>query len=244
MPENSISFDEFRDLLREVEINRWVFRGQRDESWGLESTLKRFCCNHGQEFSLGEFTTMLDRFISSISSHHTKDYSQLSLFQQIATAQHFGLPTPFLDWTFSPYIATYFAASELINTIPKDGRVRFKVWLLDISELDRLDEEGFKTQLESKTVDCAFIDIATCYFKRIAHQQGCFSFLNFKGCLNENKNLNNYLRSWVIEDDLLKIFQELKWMGISGVTLFDDIDYVAKDVIVNQLIQQRRSQHG
>ena len=242
MKEDSITFDEFRNLLRSVEINRWVFRGQRDEFWGLESTLSRFCRNHGQEFNLSEFKAMLDRFIFFISTHHTKDYSQLSLFQQIAAAQHFGLPTPFLDWTFSPYIATYFAVSELINIITKGRRVRFKIWLLDISKIDRIDQEGFNSQLESKTIDCAFIDIDTCYFKRIAHQQGCFSFLNFYGCLD--KNLNHCLRSWVIEDDLLKIFQELKWMDISGVTLFDDIDYVAKDVMVNHLIGQRGLQHG
>lgn len=41
------------------------------------------------------------------------------LYQMIAFAQHHGIPTRFLDWSYMPYVAVFFAASGVISAVAK-----------------------------------------------------------------------------------------------------------------------------
>jgi hypothetical protein len=56
-------------------------------------------------------------------------------FDLMSVAQHFGLATRLLDWTRDPYVAAYFAASELVLKPENASDSRLAVWALDIQEL-------------------------------------------------------------------------------------------------------------
>lgn len=56
-------------------------------------------------------------------------------FDLMSVAQHFGLPTRLLDWTRDPYVAAFFAASELVLKPKTANGLRLAVWALDIQEL-------------------------------------------------------------------------------------------------------------
>lgn len=96
----------FRDSWNE-EIGRWrspyVFRGQSNRAYELETSIQRFV---GDSDRWGLETRLL---VSFNRYAQQEGDSPDSLLQLMSLAQHHGLPTRLLDWTYSPFVAAYFA---------------------------------------------------------------------------------------------------------------------------------------
>lgn len=105
-----------------------LFRGQNDATWKLATTLERYA---------PYLTDVVDYYykihaakhqIEAHTSHswdipepmkyreevENKDFGFFTLpaYEYLVHLRHFGFPSPLLDWTRSPYIASFFAFSE------------------------------------------------------------------------------------------------------------------------------------
>ena len=108
-----------------------VFRGQFLASWGLDCTLLR-PPKSGRALDVAELLHRIDQtadFISFARPRETELFgAEIDEESLLAVAQHFGFPTPLLDFTESLRIAAFFAtlsAGELKEGDPAIGVIFF-----------------------------------------------------------------------------------------------------------------------
>ena len=111
----------------------YVFRGQRDCSWGLKPSLARISPSF--DGAKGNEITIYNVF-SRRSPELFKWYiveeltRQNSILQWWAQIRHHGAPTRVLDWTRSPFVAAYFACES--------GEESGAVWCLNRTKFRNL----------------------------------------------------------------------------------------------------------
>ncbi|MBM4973436.1 FRG domain-containing protein [Vibrio parahaemolyticus] len=136
-----IDLDSIDDYMSLISGNKnfegWLFRGQGDSNWGLNSSYNRECINAREANIYYERKEHLERFRKSIRGRlpisNTDAISDIELW---AIGQHYGLKTPLLDWTASPYVALFFAF-YYANSSGKN----VSIWLLNARLINWLRNE-------------------------------------------------------------------------------------------------------
>lgn len=123
-----------------LDWSEYIFRGQKDANWPLRSKFDREYRNaqrllketdplsglDQQDRSIVEqanpdmslesrsdlLVRLLSRFKNACTGRRGLSPKHLTDTEWWALGQHFGLATPLLDWTRSPYVAAYFALKE------------------------------------------------------------------------------------------------------------------------------------
>jgi hypothetical protein len=154
--------EHFSDLVTEdqpitswAEFQEWIapfkdvgcFRGHRDASWDLVTTLDRALQTtitiqtdviHSEVRTKLNFTenekAILSDFQRGAHHSHAKTPGLYEIIDWLALMQHYGAPTRLLDWTRSPYVAMYFA---LETRSDEDAAL----WALDMRWLERRSHE-------------------------------------------------------------------------------------------------------
>ncbi|MFO1414901.1 MAG: FRG domain-containing protein [Burkholderiales bacterium] len=89
---------------------KWIFRGQRDKRWHLESRFHRLGRRDLRTYKMRDVEELRRLFAAEERTFDTSDPA--SLASLIHLGQHHAFPTPWLDWTESAYTAIFFAFEQ------------------------------------------------------------------------------------------------------------------------------------
>lgn len=99
------------ESIHEHQKQGWIFRGQKDSGWGLETSLERACRNFERSLSKAQDIERILLREFKRKYHHYASHSPDNSYslEWLSLMQHYGAPTRLLDFTYSIYVAAYFA---------------------------------------------------------------------------------------------------------------------------------------
>jgi hypothetical protein len=235
------SWSSFFDFL-ETEVfhaslaskHSYIWRGQRRSDWSISSSLDRLfedlnLLTAGPEALEKRSKEHLESFKKAARGRRGPNPAQLGSDNDWwALGQHFGLATPLLDWTRSPFAAAYFAFEE-IGSEPTKHRV---VYGLDQRAVEQrshqLSEVTSVEQGRPPVVE--FVDPMSDENQRLVSQSGLFTRAPVGAPIErwvagafEGSTAPVLLRIRIPDGDRLSSLRTLNRMNINHLSLFPDL---------------------
>jgi hypothetical protein len=147
----------WNDLTEELFAESWseplkrfrsnfAFRGMSDASHSLRTSLHRI--SDRPELIEGHMLRNFRKYALRDAVPNDSTWNWLAL------AQHHGLPTRLLDWTFSPLVALHFA-TEKLSLYDVDG----VVWCVDFVKTNQRLPKGLRAILEQEGSNAFTVDM-------------------------------------------------------------------------------------
>lgn len=173
-------------------------------------------------------------------------YPSDDLLPLIAVAQHFGIPTRLLDWTESPYVATYFAVSSAARDFHSGLRKKGEqlcVWAIDLHTF-LSHQELFRRSNKSNLGELVKVKVPSFGNQNLIAQKGffllyrCFPYdlhsTPVRNCITELISDEQSFRDIVLHKLLIdivhspRILRKLSNIGVNAASVFPDFNGVAQ----------------
>jgi hypothetical protein len=110
----------------------WIYRGHTESEWWPKNSLERLL----EELGTNEHRKIAEQLFADFRSKaglfESKLPSEDDYLGWLALMQHHGVPTTLIDWTYSPWVAAYFAFRD----VQADSAKHCSVWAINLRALE------------------------------------------------------------------------------------------------------------
>lgn len=223
------SWGEYIERITQPPYEGWAFRGHADGTWPLMSTLGRYLNAYVEEKYWDDQEARIVRIFQRkghLFLTHIPDRSDT--FQWLALMQHHGAPTRLLDFTWSPYVAAFFALERTTT--------QGAVWALNPKRLVNVTER-LNEFLEDSQAGAIGIGEPFVMNTRLIAQSGTFIVTRQAGTpivdiVEGYDDPQDTLVKFELPADLVRPpgMRTLYMMNVTNATLFPDLDGMARSL--------------
>ncbi len=245
------SWEEFYPLFTKGMANKpaYVFRGQADADWLVESSIDRFEKKYNvQPNFISKIPKVfngppvlrevhLEAFRYAIQGRRKINPSPLTDDECWAMAQHHGLVTPLVDWTFSPFVSLYFAFEDEFvnnaqgNSTTPNNRAVYALSTSVIEEKSTDTEPGPLPYVPAVETSDRIVAQSGLFLKmpRRMDLEGYIRRVFANESTSDNRHPRATLKKIVIPNQgRIECLKALNKMNVNRMTLFPDLDGAAR----------------
>lgn len=221
------NWQEFRAFVRKIPQYQFIFRGQQSNTWRLRTSFHRTERSDMLRY-LRNDVQVLYQHLSSMLPHYFNQSDPVQHAAFLSICQHHGFPTPLLDWTYSPFIAAYFAFQE-----PSESEL-VRIFLFDKEEWQK--KNGNIPGIAPMTPHFTVLNASSFNNPRMIPQQALSTVTNLEDIESyvrecEVRDSKTYLQAIDLpSNERFEVLSELSMMGIGAGSLFPGLDGACKQL--------------
>jgi hypothetical protein len=228
-----VEWDEFKKYVSGLRSKPYLFRGQ-GKPYRLRTSFHRTGRANLSRFS-NEDIPILHRHLSA-RTRHVFNFAVPDEFGAFLNLiQHHGYPTPLLDWTYSPFVAAFFAYRRITDEMAAnaDPSARVRIFIFD--------QEQWKTDWQQILLllfpgpHLSIGEFMAIENERMIPQQAASTVTSVDDIESYIKSKETDTRKYLSAIDLpvregRGVVRDLRYMGITAGSLFPGLDGACEEL--------------
>lgn len=220
-----------------------IYRGIPDIKYDLKSTAERFFKkndkndkNDKDETDITSYKFQIDDVISKFKNNIkmlSSEYENISEEDAWILGRHFGLISPYLDWSKSYFKALFFACNEyyknpkLLRNKEKPSIAIYKLSIDDSIQPIKKESNNFEILRLNKRIGTRMYSQSYCFTKINTNHDNVDDYLK---SINKSDLLDKYIIPGNLINDIIVYLNEIE---INNFTMYPDLEGAAIDANIS-----------